>query len=237
MKQIRIDIFISLLFACTNNLVAQKFNVQGVYYIISDTDKVNVTMPDTYRERLRLYSDYLVIPDSVIIGENVYCVCDIRDSFRGCTRLKNIRLPNTLQYIISMAFAGCKSLQQIELPDDITCIYGKAFSGCKSLRVVKMPAKLRIIKDSAFEGCIHLERLEIPKDVVLIGDYAFEGCKRLREIYVYSPIPPELETTDSTATIFSGVNKSVTIHVPKDTKTLYLSTAGWRDFDNYIDDL
>ncbi len=179
---------------CASNLMAQKIFIQGIVYERIAPNKVRVTMPDSYEERIRLYSGELYIPDSISINNEVCYVCDIADSFRGCVNLKTIRLPHSLESIISLAFAGCSSLQSIELPDNISCIYAEAFIGCESLRYIKLPINLCVIQESAFEGCTRLKRIDIPQQVSRIGDCAFCGCDGLRELYVYSPIPPIFDT-------------------------------------------
>lgn len=226
---------------CASNLMAQKVSIQGIVYERIEPNKVRVTMPDSYEERIRLYSGNVYIPDSVSINNEVYYVCDIADSFRGCINLKTIRLPHSLENIISLAFAGCSSLRSIELPDNISCIYAEAFIGCKSLRYIKLPINLRIIQESAFEGCTHLKRIDIPQQVCYIGDCAFCGCKGLRELYVYSPIPPTFDTifidSDNTISFFGEINTSIPVHVPKGSKSVYQHEKGWSFFTDIIDDI
>lgn len=243
MDHIRNILFVICLCTCVGNSTAQKVLIQGIVYEILESDKVRVTAPGSYEERIQLYSGDLYIPDSVSINRKVYHVCDIADSFRGCVNLKTIRLPHSLESIISMAFAGCSSLRYIELPDNISCIYAEAFIGCKSLRYVKLPVNLRIIQESAFEGCTHLKRIDIdiPQQVCRIGDCAFCGCKGLRQIYVHAPMPPSFDTlfidSDSTLSFFGEVRPSIPVHIPKGSKSCYQCAKEWSPFTNMIDDL
>lgn len=226
---------------CASNLMAQKVSIQGIVYEKIESNKVRVTMPDSYEERIRLYSGELYIPDSISINNEVCYVCDIADSFRGCVHLKTIRLPHSLESIISLAFAGCSSLQSIELPDNITCIYAEAFIGCKSLRYIKLPTNLRVIQESAFEGCTRLRRIDIPKQVIHIGDCAFCRCKGLREIYVYAPVPPTFDTigvdSNNALSLFGEISTSTPVHIPKGSKSIYQRKTEWSSFTNLIDDI
>lgn len=219
--------------------MAQKIFIQGIVYEIMESNKARVTMPDSYKERIRLYSGNLYIPDSISINNEVYYVCDIADSFRGCVNLKTIRLPHALESIISLAFAGCRSLRSIELPDNISCIYAEAFIGCESLRYIKLPINLRVIQESAFEGCTRLRRIDIPKQVMRIGDCAFCGCKGLREIYIYASVPPTFDTisvdSNKPLSLFEEISTSIPLHVPKGCKSVYQREKGWSFFTDIIE--
>lgn len=241
MDHIRNILLVICLCICAGNSTAQKVLIQGIVYEILESDKVRVTTPGSYEERIQLYSGDLYIPDSVSINHKVYRVCDIADSFRGCVNLKTIRLPHSLESIISMAFAGCRSLRYIELPNNISCLYAEAFMGCKSLRYVKLPVNLHIIQESAFEGCTRLRRIDIPQQVCRIGDCAFCGCKGLREVYVHAPMPPAFDTlltdSDSTLSFFGEISPSISVHIPQGSKSAYQRTIEWSSFTNMRDDL
>ena len=50
--------------------------------------------------------------------------------FKNCTALKNVSLPNSLQYIQAYAFAGCTSLESLQLPEAPDSLGARVFSGC-----------------------------------------------------------------------------------------------------------
>ena len=54
-------------------------------------------------------------------------------SFEGCTALKQIILPGSLQTIQANAFKGCTGLEVITIPSTVTTIGEGAFEGCTSL--------------------------------------------------------------------------------------------------------
>ena len=54
-------------------------------------------------------------------------------AFNGCSSLKTVVLPDTLQEISSRGFSGCKSLVSIELPESLVTIAGSAFLNCSNL--------------------------------------------------------------------------------------------------------
>lgn len=262
MKRYCVTVLTVFLVVCLGKLSAQvgaKYKIHRIVYQIHDRCAY-VVSPDTYKERLLLYSGSVYVPDSIHIGQNVHYVKDITQAFMACKHLKEVRLPSGLTYITNCAFSGCCALQEIILPDSITCIYRLAFLNCQSLRSIKLPANLQKIKDSAFEGCDHLKSVEIPQHVVTIedgafagctrlkrlvisqsvvsiGKYAFGGCKGLKEIYVYATIPPVIKGENGLPSAFDGVRKSIAVHIPQGTKPLYLQAKEWSSFTNYIDDL
>ena len=54
-------------------------------------------------------------------------------NFEGCTALKQITLPGTLQTIQENAFKGCTALEEITIPSNVTAVGEGAFEGCTSL--------------------------------------------------------------------------------------------------------
>lgn len=60
----------------------------------------------------------------------------IRDeTFNGCSSLKEIVLPETLEEIGYKAFANCTSLTHLWIPKKVAYIHYQAFSGCKNLTI------------------------------------------------------------------------------------------------------
>jgi hypothetical protein len=262
MKRYCVTVLTVFLVVCLGKLSAQvgaKYKIHRIVYQIHDRCAY-VVSPDTYKERLLLYSGSVYVPDSIYIDNNVYNVTDVTDAFRGSKYLKEVRLPQGLTYILNSAFYECRSLKEITLPDSIICIYSFAFFNCRFMRSVTFPANLQKIMDSAFEGCTSLKEIEIPQhvavieesafagctrlkrlvisqSVVSIGKYAFGGCKGLKEIYVYATIPPAIKGENGLPSAFDGVRKSIAVHIPQGTKPLYLQAKEWSSFTNYIDDL
>lgn len=73
----------------------------------------------------------VIIPNNVFFWNN--------ESFRGCTSLTAVTLPeNYSSYISNNAFQGCNKLKNITIPSGTTGIYDSAFSGCTSLQYIKI---------------------------------------------------------------------------------------------------
>lgn len=87
--------------------------------------------------------------EEIIIPEGVTA---IHNAFSGCTKLKNITLPNSLESIGQRAFEGCKSLTNITIPDSVTSIgVHEIFKGYRG------DPNLEVEIPGAFEGCENIK--------------------------------------------------------------------------------
>ena len=59
------------------------------------------------------------------------------ECFKGCTKLRKIALPPSLDSIGNYAFKGCSSLSHIVIPSSVTIIGDNAFFNCTSLVQIK----------------------------------------------------------------------------------------------------
>ena len=78
-------------------------------------------------------------------------------SFKGCTKLENIQLPEGL---ISIGdFRDCRSLNEVVFPDTVEDIDEDAFKGCSSLKSITLPDSLKSLGKYAFMSCSSLESI------------------------------------------------------------------------------
>ena len=105
-------------------------------------------------------------------------------AFRDCVSLEHITLPDGLWSIDSSVFQGCSGLKSIELPDSVTGISASTFQGCSSLTEIRIPDKVVAIGKSAFQSCSSLQRVTLSRSLRAIGESAFEGCGQLQRIII-----------------------------------------------------
>ncbi len=180
---------------------------------------------------------------SVTIPKSVATIDDSSfGAFENCSGLESMVVAsgntkydsrNNCNGIIETAtntlFAGCKATT---IPNSVTSIGKRAFSGCTGLTLVAIPNSVTSIGDYAFFKCTGLTSVTIPNSVTQINTQAFSGCSNLADIY--SEISnPTTRTTASNA--FQGVSYSTCkLHIPADTKHMYVVTTPWNNFENMI---
>jgi len=110
--------------------------------------------------------------------------------FGGCTSLKSIKIPGTVEEIGSSAFQDCTALETVEIGNGVKKIWGSVFAGCTSLNTISIPESVETIYYSAFNGCTSLETVTLNEGLKEIGYYAFKDCTSLKSI----TIPDSVET-------------------------------------------
>ena len=193
------------------SLLAEDFEVDGVFYKITNTAKlqVEVTYEGPYDEMEPNYFGDVVIPSSVTFNNTAYTVIGIgADCFTDCAKMTSISLPYGLEYLGDYAFDGCVGLSELNLPTTITRIADSAFAGCSGLKYLFIPG-VKYIRYGTFVGCSGLEILLFGAGIKEFDPAAFGMHPSLKDIVFYNVTPPE----------FYGnrlcVEESVIIHVPK----------------------
>ena len=90
------------------------------------------------------------------INDNAFVLCNKmkKVDFSKCTSLIEIG-----DYV----FRGCTKLEEIVLPDSVTTIGDGAFYYCTKLRKIVMPSSLEKLGDSVFQDCDSLEEVDMSK--------------------------------------------------------------------------
>lgn len=96
-------------------------------------------------------------------------------SFRGCTKLKEVVVSDSVTMISDSVFAYCDGLESITLGSGVKTISRIAFQGCSGLTYVKFPAGVTEIEDMAFDSCSNLEAAYFIGDPPAWGSNVFQG--------------------------------------------------------------
>ena len=132
MKQSKHLLATIVMLLCSLAANAYDFEVDGIYYNITDksTQKVEVT----YKSVTRSYSGSVEIPNSVVYGGDTYDVIAIGNmAFQQCTDLTSIVIPESVTSIAALAFNQCKKLESIIIPGNVNFIGRYAFQDCNNL--------------------------------------------------------------------------------------------------------
>ena len=143
---------------------------------------------------------YLEIPEGVVKIDNLAC---------SDFNMEEVKLPSTLKKIGASAFRDCKGLKNIIIPENVEYIEGSAFfsSGLKSVTILSK--HLKIIGEGAFELCEKLKNISFPNGMeqIRIDDDAIPedaevflpssmrkiSGSGIRCVYCFSPCLDELE--------------------------------------------
>ena len=130
-------------------------------------------------------------------------------SFKNCTSLINVTIPDSVTIIGDSAFENCTSLTSVTIPEDVTYIGRSAFKNCTNLISVDIPEGVTEIEYSTFSDCTSLTSVTIPESVTVIGVAAFEGCTSLKTVTI-----PE-SVTDIENFAFSNCTSLISVTIPE----------------------
>ena len=154
-------------------------NTSGAYCFIPDTlggKPVEVIAEGAFANNTKLETVYSSYSSVRIISKK---------AFYGCSSLKSISLPETLEEINNSAFEGCSSLSYPDtLPGSLKKIGNSAFKGCTSLTKITIPGSVKTFGKKAFSGCTSLKGVTIQDGVKELNEGIFENCSSLISITI-----------------------------------------------------
>ena len=180
----------------STDTVGTEFATSDFYYKITSSSEVCVSYwPDENDAvsaiNAKAYVGDMSIPSSVTYNGTTYSVTSINDStFKKCTSLTSISIPESVTSIGDYAFYKCSSLTSITIPESVTSIGHFAFYYCTSLESVNFcdDSALTSIGCYTFQYCISLTDITIPESVTSIDHHAFCNCSSLTSIEIPSGV-------------------------------------------------
>lgn len=136
------------------------FSANGIEYAIIDEHTVSVKGYSDGFEEDNIHIPAIVEHQSM---SKPYTVTGIkRSAFYGCTWLRSIHLPKTLEFIEAGSFAGCDSIEGITIEAAMPPILkGKVFeNSVQETAIVKVPYSSVYEKDEDWSQFSHIVDLE-----------------------------------------------------------------------------
>lgn len=112
--------------------------------------------------------------------------------FKGCSSLKEVKLPDALTSLPDGTFERCYSLSSITIPSGVTSLGDSCFFYCESLSSIEIPSGVTSLGNSCFKWCSALTSITIPSSVTSIGRACFENVSGLTYMRFESTTPPEI---------------------------------------------
>ena len=101
-------------------------------------------------------------------------------TFRYCSSLTSVIIPDSVTEIGYYAFEDCSSLESVTIGAGVDTIKSGAFASCSSLKSVTIPDSVTEIGNYTFQNCIALEKAIIGNSVTLIGSAPFKNCSCMK---------------------------------------------------------
>lgn len=191
--------------------------------IPEEIDGVPVTKIGPYLCKENKKLEKVILPDSVqSIGDGAFAYCtalvnlelgngltslgqSFGGNFRGCTSLKKLRLPASLQEISCDAFNNCTALETLIIENGIKSINSRAFDSCIALQEVIIPDSVTKIGVEAFRACNGIKKISLGNGITRIESSAFYDCSLISEITFGN----QLEYLGTSAFSYTAISKIV----------------------------
>lgn len=199
----------------------------------------SVTIPDTVtRLGSYVFKDCISL-ENVDFGHGLKNLGDdIYDSwaFENCQSLKEITIPEQMEYIRGNPFEGCvnlttinlraksiddfgflkelPSLENINIGSTVESLPSESFLGMRIIKNVTFENGIRMIPKKCFYGCTGIENITLPSGLLSIGESAFGNCLNMKAVN----IPDSVNLIDESA--FKGCKSLVSVRLNKNLRTL-----------------
>lgn len=199
MKRSIFTSFLIVIAACAS---AYDFKCGELCYSVINDSTVKIT-----KDSIPYGQSHIIIPSSVIHNGKAYAV----------------------RVIGTGAFSFCENVEEIKMPNSITLIESMAFFLCRSsIKSLIIPNSVRKIEHDAFGGAL-VENIYIGNGIEEIG-WNFSNASSLRNITITATNPP-IYRRDG---YFLSNDICNTLYVPKESLYKYAKAEGWKEFGRIL---
>lgn len=190
------------------------FFASDSFGVVYSKDRTMLLMaPEGLQGSYRIAEGTLYVggPDEIHFSNtnfNIYTQGESMYAFRGCSKLKEVWIPDSVIKLRYSAFTSCEALEKVHIGKGVTMIDAHCFLACNSLKELVIPGNVTTIGSRAISNLASLEKLVLEEGVSELGLRAFSYNRSLKEIRLPSTIHSlPLET-------FQGCSELETITIP-----------------------
>ena len=144
----KLFLLLSLFYLGAHSAWAHDAEVDGIFYnLFEGSQCATVTFQgEEYYSVQNEYTGDVVVPATFTLDGVVYSVIGVEGhSFRDCTELTSVTLPNSVKTIGAECFSKCSSLTSVKLPNSISDLEDYCFYECKALTSITIPESVSAI--------------------------------------------------------------------------------------------
>ena len=177
-------------------IIPESVTAIGLYAFKDCKELINITIPNKLNKLLDGAFQNCVKLENIDLSQTSLSALG-RESFSGCSNLKEIKLPDSLLEIEKKAFYDCSSLLEMCLPPDIVKVEENAIANCTSLKTITIPKNLNLlcIENPSVYNTPLLEKIIFEEGREEVSGYAFFDITSNVEIIIpssvkkFSPMP------------------------------------------------
>lgn len=163
------------------NTTSQTFiNTRGDVTIDWGDGTVNV-INNLKTQLTHTYVDNKDVHEITFIGK----VIGLNYTFKNCSNLTSVYIPDSVTTIYGSCFQGCQNLTSIIIPNSVTSIGQLCFQYCTNLTNITIPSSIDTLPLQCFFSCTKLTSITIPSSIKQIGNLCFGECSALVDYQLY----------------------------------------------------
>lgn len=152
------------------------------------------------------------------------------NSFKGCSQLKSIEIPNSVTSLGNSCFLGCSALTNIHIPNSLQQLGDFCFYSCANwIGNVELPEGITKLPQYSFDYCSSLMSISLPCSLAEFGSYSIIGSQKMKSLFVKASTVPEnfAEGINEGQWLQKGLTKDfLSLYVPSSSVDAYKQAVG-----------
>lgn len=168
--------------------MADSVSVSGASFNISRNTVNDLMFKLNSDETGYLVTEYLCMDYDTVVIPSEYKGLPVVGieyaAFMNHAEIVNLTLPSTLEYIGRDSFNGCSGIKEVNIPVGVIEIEDSAFERCSGIEKLSLPIGLESVGMSAFKNCIRITDVDLPFTLKKLDANAFRDCYTLANVKI-----------------------------------------------------